>query len=214
MLKFITSIQQENLSPKVYDFISFYLRTLEILTMEDQRIKSLCKKIYKDHKQALDLIYEYVGETEFEESARKFISSINAEEIWVNGKSAWFIPHNIESLLSKVAEESWCAGYPISFWYTVQKGKLGIIIEVGPFQDSTVRHRFLNHLKENDFTIHDRSFKPGAKYTRIFSKYSKFKDWDNKENIIQKMDDLLNKSASKAVANLEKACASFEWSSV
>ena len=213
MLKFITSIQKENLSPKVYDFISYYLRTLEILTMEDDKIKQLCKKIYKEHKQALDLIYEYVEETEFEEAAKEFISGLKAIEIWIDGRSAWFIPKKIESLINKVGEESWCDGYPLAFWYTVQEEKLGIILEVGPFKDGSLRRKFLTHLKENGFTIHDRSFKPGAKYTRIFTKYPKFEDWDNKESIIQTMDDLLNKSAKKAVNNLEKACSTFEWES-
>jgi hypothetical protein len=213
MLKFITSIQKENLSPKVYDFISYYLRTLEILTMEDKEIKLLCKKIYKEHTQALDLIYEYAEETEFEESAKEFISGLKAVEIGIDGRSAWFIPKKLESIIKKVGEESWCEGYPLAFWYTAQEEKLGIILEVGPFKDGALRRNFLTHLKEHDFTIHDRSFKPGAKYTRIFTKYPKFQDWDDKESIIQKMDDLLNKSAKKAVNNLEKACSTFKWES-
>jgi hypothetical protein len=211
MLKFITSIKRENLSPKVFDFINYYSRTLEILTMKDEEIKKLCKKIYKEHKQALDLIYEYVEETEFEESAQEFIRSLDATEIWIDGRSAWFIPKKLEEKIEKVGEESWCNGYPIAFWYTAQEEKLGIILEVGPFRDSSLRRDFLTHLKDHNFTIHDRSFKPGAKYTRIFTKYPKFEDWDNKESIIQKMDDLYSKSARQAVNNLINACATFNW---
>ena len=213
MLKFIIAIQKENLSPKVFDFMSFYLRTLEILTMEDDNIKKLCKKIYKEHKEALDLIYEYAEDTEFEESAKEFIAVLKAKEIFVDGRSAWFIPNNIESLIKKVGEDSWCNGYPLAFWFTVQEEKLGLIIEIGPFKDGALRKKLLSHLKENDFTIHDRSFKPGAKYTRIFTIYPRFQDWDDKESIIQKMDDLLNKSAKKAVFNLEAACKTFKWQS-
>jgi len=213
MLKFITSIQKENLSPKVYDFISYYLRTLEILTMEDEEIKLLCKRIYKEHRQALDLIYEYAEETEFEESAKEFIGGLKAVEIWIDGKSAWFIPKKIESMIKKVGEESWCGGYPLAFWYTAQEEKLGIILEVGPFKDGALRRKFLTHLKKHGFIIHDRSLKPGAKYTRIFTKYPKFEEWDDKESIIQKMDDLLNKSAKKAINDLEKACSTFKWES-
>ena len=211
MLKFITSIQKENLSQKVYDFISYYLRTLEILTMEDEDIKILCKKIYREHKDALDLIYEYAEDTEFEESAKDFITSLKAREIYIDGRSAWFIPKNIESEIEKVAEESWCNGYPLAFGYTAQEEKLGIILEVGPFKDSILRQKFLSHLRENGFKIHDRSFKPEAKYTRIFTKYPRFQDWDDKESIIQKMDDLLNKTALKATEDLKNACSTFEW---
>lgn len=211
MLKFITSIQKENLSPKLYDFISYYLRTLEILTMEDKEIKLLCKKIYREHKQALDLIYEYAEENAFEESAKEFISGLEAVEIGIGGRSAGFIPKKIESIIKKVSEKSWGEGYPLVFWYTAKEEKLGLILEVGPFIDSNLRRNFLTHLKEHNFTIHDRSFIPGAKYTRIFTTYPKFQDWDDKESIIQKMDDLLNKSAKEAVNDIEKACSTFNW---
>jgi len=70
MLKFITSIKKENISRKVYDFITYYLGILEILTMEDKEIKKLCKKIYKEHKEALDLIYECKENTEFERASQ------------------------------------------------------------------------------------------------------------------------------------------------
>jgi hypothetical protein len=211
MLKFITSIQKENISIKVYDFINYYLKTLEILTMEDKEIKQLCKKIYKDHKEALDLIWEYAEETAFEESAQEFIQSIGAQKIHIDGRSAWFMPKELEINLEKVGEESWCQNYPFAFWFTAQEETLGIILEVRPFGSSSLRQSFLGHLKKHGFTIHERSFKPGAKYTRIFTKYPKFEDWDNKESIIQKMDELYTKSAKKAEENLLEACKTFTW---
>ena len=214
MLKFITSIQKENLSPKVFDFLSHYLKILEIFTMEDKDIKKLCKKIYKEHKEALTLINRYAEETEFEEAARDFIASLDAKEISINGKQAWFVPESILSKMKKVGLESWNDEYPLSFWFIALEGKLGIIFEVGPFKDDVLRRKFLEHLKEKGFTIHDRSFKSGAKYTRVFTKYPKFENWDDKESIIQKMDDLLNKTAKKAIENLENACTSFEWGGV
>ena len=211
MLKFITSIQKENISNKVYDFINYYLRTLEILTMEDKEIKQLCKKIYKDHKEAIDLIYEYAQDTEFEMSAQEFIQSIDGQKIYIDGRSAWFMPKELEANLEKVGEETWCQRYPFAFWFTAQEEKLGIILEVRPFVSSSLRQNFLRHLKKHGFTIHERSFKPGAKYKRIFTKYPKFEDWDNKESIIQKMDELYNKSSKKAKANLLEACKTFTW---
>lgn len=211
MLKFITSIQKENISIKVYDFINYYLKTLEILTMEDKEIKQLCKNIYKEHKEAIDLIWEYAEETAFEESAQEFIQSIGAQKIHIDGRSAWFMPKELEINLAKVGEESWCQNYPFAFWFTAQEEKLGIILEVRPFGSSSLRQSFLSHLKNYGFTIHERSFKPGAKYTRIFTKYPKFDDWDNKESIIQKMDDLYTKSTKQTEENLIEACKTFTW---
>jgi len=214
ILKFIVSIQKENISKKVYDFIIYYLKTLEILTMEDTQIKKLCKEIYRDHKEALDLIYEYAEDTDFEESAKEFIQSINATQIHIDGKSAWFMPKKFEEYLEKVGEEKWCQNLPFAFWFTAQEGKLGIIIEVRPFVSVSLRQNFLNHLKNHNFNIHDRSFKLGAKYTRIFTKYPRFEDWDNKESIIQKMAELYEKTSKKAETDLLEACKTFDWEDV
>jgi len=49
----------------------------------------------------LDLIYEYAEETEFEESAKEFISGLKAVEIGIDGRSAWFIPKKLESIIKK-----------------------------------------------------------------------------------------------------------------
>jgi hypothetical protein len=182
--------------------------------MEDKEIKELCKKIYKKHKKAIDLISEHAKETEFAESAKKFITDLESKEILINGRSAWFIPNSIESNLEKVGEEGWCEDYPIAFWYRVQEEKLGLILEVGPFKDGSLRRDFLTHLKNNGFEkISDRSFKPDAKYTRIFSKYLKFSDWDNSESIMEKMDELYKKS-NQAIGDLDAACSSFKWAGV
>lgn len=211
ILHFTIETQKENLSKKVLDFINHYIQILELLTMEDIEIKKLCKKIYKDHKEALDLIYEYAEDTEFEESANEFINSIDALELGSDSRGAWFIPNKIRQNLQMIGEETWCMGFPLAFWFTAQEEKLGLILEVGPFLDSSIRNAFLDHLKKYDFKIHDRSFKPGAKYTRIYTTYPKFDDWDNKESIIQKMDDLYTKNAAKPINNLLKACETFHW---
>ncbi len=69
----------------------------------------------------------------------------------------------------------------------------------------------MEHLKDFDFSISDRLFNPGARYTRIFTKYPRFEDWDNKESTIQKMDDLYCKSAKKSLDTLLDACRTFNW---
>ncbi|ACA98248.1 MULTISPECIES: PD-(D/E)XK nuclease family protein [Cyanophyceae] len=224
-LKFVVSLQKENISDKVYDFIYYYLKTLELLTMENLEVKNLCKQIYKDHKEALDLIYEYKEDTEFEDSAREFIQSIDVEEIFINGKSAWFIPKKLNDSLGKTlkgaGEEKWCNNLPFAFWFPAQKDKIGIIIEVRPFDLPSLRTAFLKHLRNHGFDkkidgfneISDRSLRPEARYTRIFSKYSKFEEWDNKESIIQKMDNLYqSKVVCQAAENILEACKTFNWS--
>lgn len=59
----INIIQQEqekaNLPDDVRTFVNQYLEILRRETMEDTNLAQLCRKIYAEHKQALDLIFEY-----------------------------------------------------------------------------------------------------------------------------------------------------------
>lgn len=215
ILEFVVSLQKENISDKVYDFINYYLKTLELLTMENLEVKDLCKEIYKDHKEALDLIYEYKEDTAFEDSAREFIKSINAEEILINGTSAWFIPNKFKNHIKKVGEKTWFRSFPFAFWFCAKKDKIGIIIEVGPFDSPPLRQDFLKRLKDyNSYKIFDKALRLESKFTRIFSKYLGFHDWDNKESIIQEIDQLYkNATVSKAADNLLEVCKTFNWSS-
>jgi len=211
ILKFIIKIQKENLNSKIYDFILYYLKILEVFTMENKKLKDLCKKIYKEHKEALDLIYDYREDTEFEGAAKKFIENISADEIEVKGYSAMFIPSKFQGTFELIGEEYWYRGRPFVFWFSRQKEKIGIILEIGPFKDEEKRRAFLDHLKIHKFTIKESSYKAGAKFTRIFSKYQNFNDWDNKDSIIDIMVDLYSKNAKNAENNLLEACSTFLW---
>ena len=211
IVKFIISIKKENLSTKVYEFIQDYIKILEIHTMENEQIKSLCKSIYKEHKEALDLIIQYAEESKFVNASIDFAKSIKADLTYSTYTVMWFMPMELIPVIKNIGVENWNAGYPFTFWFYYYEKSLGFAIEVGPFEDESKRQKFLKHLGKHNFKIHDRSFKPGAKYTRIFSKYPKFEDWDNKEAIINKMDDLFSKSAKEPYKNLLAACKSFKW---
>jgi hypothetical protein len=208
ILRFVNSINRENLNSKVYDFINHYIETLEVLTMGNVEIKDLCKKIYSKHKEAIELIFQYSDESEFGDAAKEFVQGIGANEI--DRDPAWFVPKEFNNCFKKIGDDNWCNGYPFAFWFMKRTEKLGIIIEIGPFIDESKRRDFLNHLKDYNFKIYDKSFKVGGKYTRIFTKYPKFQDWDNKEEIIKTMDNLY-KMANEPAKNLLNACKSFSW---
>ena len=52
-------IEKVSLNSEVRSFVKCYLDILRRETMEDTTVAELCRKIYADHKQALDLIFEY-----------------------------------------------------------------------------------------------------------------------------------------------------------
>lgn len=53
------TVRKTSPNPQASAFIEDYLEILRRETMEDHSIAILCQKIYKEHKAALDLIYEY-----------------------------------------------------------------------------------------------------------------------------------------------------------
>jgi hypothetical protein len=211
ILRFILEINSEYLNEKIVDFINYYIRTLELLTMEDKELKELCKKIYKEHKEAIDLIAEYANENSFEEAAKEFANQMDFTEFSANGRGLWTIPKVISENVERVAEEKWVWGYPLTVWFAVRGGKMGVILEVGPFLDANLRSEFLKHLRNYGFSINEKSLLSTAKYTRIFSKYPVFDDWDNKESIVQKLTELYNKHLKKSLDNVVNACKAFNW---
>ena len=213
ILKFVLTLNKDHLNNKICDFIQYYLQILKELTMTDTKLKSLCKIIYQEHKEALDLIYSYSGETQFEEAAINYIRNIDAKQFVINNKSAWFIPNIIFNKIEKVGDESWQRGYPIAFWFIKQSDeKIGLIIEIGPFSDSSKRIELLQLLENEKFKIPKRAFQVTSKFTRIYSKYIKFNDWDNQENVIEKFQELyeINEVQAKLDA-IEKICSNFKW---
>jgi hypothetical protein len=211
IIRFIIEIQSDNLNGKIADFINYYLRTLELLTMENNELKELCKKIYKEHKVAIDLIWQYAEKNSFEEAANEFCEQKEFTNKFVNGRSLWVIPKIISENTKKVGEEKWAWSYPIAVWFSANDRKIGVILEVGPFLNGNLRVKFLEHIKKNGFTINERSLQPTARYTRIFSKYFAFDDWDEKESIVEKMDELYDKQLKKHLDNVNEACKSFNW---
>lgn len=203
----------EYLNTKIFDFIKYYIRTLEILTMEDKELKLLCKKLYKEHKVALDLIWSYASDDEFEDAAEEFSRTLSLKEEFVDGRVLFMVPRKLaHKSLENIAESNWAWGYPISTRFVNKENKLGLIIEVGPFKDGHLRSDFLKHLKSFGYSISEKSLRITSRYTRIFTKYPNFEEFDDKEQIKLKLEELNEKYLNKHIATLEKACNEFEWS--
>lgn len=53
-----SALKTSSINEDIYKFIASYCEILRREIMQDNKIVELCQKIYKDHKKALDLIYE------------------------------------------------------------------------------------------------------------------------------------------------------------
>ena len=52
-------LEKANLSSETRTFINYYVDILRRETMENNELAKICQQIYKEHKQALDLIFDY-----------------------------------------------------------------------------------------------------------------------------------------------------------
>jgi hypothetical protein len=110
--------------------------------------------------------------------------------------------------------EQWISPYPVACWFIKrQDDKLGIVVEVGPIRDKQKRVQLMEAMKRhNELRVPKNSTSLDARYTRVFSKYIEFEDWDNEELILEKMDVLYNKEAKYALQVLGQVVPNFDWS--
>jgi len=59
LIEHLIESKRDKLGPEVLTFIAHYNEMLRRYIVEDSEIQKLCEKIYKKHKRALDLIFEY-----------------------------------------------------------------------------------------------------------------------------------------------------------
>lgn len=209
VLKFVLDVNKDQLKKEIYDFISYYIRVLEVLLMKDESLKRLCKDIYNEHKDAIDLISEYVG-NDYEESMDNFLKNYpDLVQVYRAKKHFWFLPKKTIDKLPKDYVKSWNAPYPISIWSNLRDdiGKMRLIVEVGPFKDSKKRVDFLKYLKKNGIDIKESSMDLESRYTRIYSQTIKYEDWDEPEKLSKELIEFYKKcqeSINKIMDLVEK----------
>jgi hypothetical protein len=57
----VRNANETSIGDDVIAFLDHYLRLIKGRLMDDPRIAELCQRIHKNHRQALDLIYEHAG---------------------------------------------------------------------------------------------------------------------------------------------------------
>jgi len=212
IVKFNTGLYKDYIPNDVFEFIQFYLKSLKGILEMDENTKKLCKEIYQQHKEALDLIYQVVNisETAFLNAVEEFEKQHPLiKTTSKNNKMFWFTLPEFKNM--KNMDYQWNGGYPVAIWFSDYYKNLKIIIEIGPFDRPEMRLELLKHLEENGFKIHERSKRPESTYTRIFTKYLKVNDWSDADHLIGLMNHLYEKDAKEKIERVAKAINSFDW---
>lgn len=212
----VIQLERENMNQNVVRFIEYYLQSMELILMENDVIVDLCKNIYRKHKNAIDIIIKYSKTSVLDPIFDDFIKDHpGIIESYRNNYSFWFIPPDIAEILPTM-NHIWQSPYPFSFWfyYEMERNSMGMILEIGPWNDQNSRLEFINYLSANKIKLNKRAFSADAKYTRVFSKYNKFTKWENEEDLLKEMNKLYDESNKESLKHIIAVMKNYDWSLV
>jgi hypothetical protein len=196
----------------VINFIQYYTEILRDILVMDDTTKQLCRELYREHKDSIDLIYSVGNELDISIAKDDFAGKIGGEIIITEASPKWFMFALPAFRQIPKMSHDWGQGYPISFWFSDYYGSLKLVLEIGPFDIPEQRVNFLSCLEKNGISIRPSAKQPGRQYTRICTDTETIKDWHDKDEILEKMLKLYKKKKMVEVRDkLLIAIDEFDW---
>jgi PD-(D/E)XK nuclease superfamily len=148
------SRQLSNISNEAKMLVDHYIALIRRRIVTDPELIEQCRKLYKKHKQALELIFEHGREDPFDAAVAQFFDS--HEELTKTSRAA-FLPSSLYAVTPEMDGINWWGqSRPILFWFNFIRpdNKLALILEVGPFSGDkfdreTLVKQLLEHFKSN-----------------------------------------------------------------
>ena len=177
VLKRTRDAHADSIGDDVLAFLDHYLNLIGTRFMDDPKIDELCQRIYRNHRQALELIYERAGTpasgviTEIEQMLEAHPGDweiLSRRGTWIE-----FVPKDWRLWLPRLGvpplkdPQIW-----IYWWLYVDDQRCRMIIEVGPLQDVSLRRQLIETLSDSNelpcVSYYGRTFKDV--WTRIYRK--------------------------------------------
>ena len=174
LLQRIFSQHRSRMSVDAQSFVSQYLEVLRKITMKDEELIELCQKIYRKHREAIDLIVEYGAKSEVTEAIERAVTeTVECDFSFQTSRSAWFLPKSLAACLPEVDLDGWNRvpkRVPVMLWcqYEAKKGRLLVTFEVGPMTNTQQRLRLLNAIKVAGLKVSSKGFREEARFTRVY----------------------------------------------
>jgi hypothetical protein len=193
-----------------------YISLIERKIVVSDAMVDACRQIYKNHKTALDLIFDHGQVSELEAAFGMLISDneqYKALEIKSNRSETLFFfdskwMNEFKNFL--VADSNrWKIKFPVHYWFTVKPKKLYLRLEVGPFIEASGADRvaFVQNLR-TELGVKEKAV-GGSVYTRIKTINIAISEDRTIEELKIAMENLckmmevenVNKALNKAIAN-------------
>lgn len=135
-------------------FLDHYLRLIGSRFMDDEKIDDLCRRIYRNHRQALELIFERFGP-----GPGQIVSAINEvigqDEFWQvvqqSSTRIRFVPSTWPALLPPIGKETIGATKWLNFVFRIGKTACTSFLSVRPTTDDKLRQRVIDLLVDMGF---------------------------------------------------------------
>jgi hypothetical protein len=141
------------------------------------------------------------SKNEFGEAARQFVGE-HTEFAHLKSTSyqLWFIPKEWANIMPKEIE-GWPSPYPVAFWFNLieSKGRLGIVLEIGPLASAERRRRLVEAFRRSGFSLRAGADREEAKYSRVYTEYRPVNDFGNPEELKRIMNELWEQSSGELI---------------
>lgn len=163
-------------------FLRHYLDTLRRLTMQDQTLIDLCRKIYRNHKEAIDLVWEYGKLNNWSQTVWNTIKAAGQyKHLYSGRRRVWFAPESWMSFLPKNGSENGFELDPnisVACWFYLHSDeeRIQLTFEVSAMTDPQLRIECVNALNNAGFKLGDQAFNKDARFSRFYRAIRKVVD--------------------------------------
>lgn len=153
LMKSICNQYQSTIGDDVYTSIDHYVSLIERHIVSNSEIAKLCQKIYKQHRQALDLIYEHRPDLQLEisELVRQIIEDNEHDNIRIDDWSKKYIrfaPQEWDNLSFQKTCTQWTSSNRILLFEFVNEPQyLGLHLVIGP-GEAEIKQSIFRAVKE------------------------------------------------------------------
>jgi len=200
VLEKVVAQRRQQLASAVAVFLDEYMETLRGLTMQDNDLVELCRKIYRTHRKAIDLIVEYGKASVFAEVARDVLEKEGSFEVLLsNPRWIWFLPTSWAKVVPANGDvwKNLSRRVGVACWMCQEKHKIRLVFEVSRMKDPKQRLACVTALREVGFRLVRGAFREDATYSRFFSAFQQVDDTDGEERIREAVGALIAKATEQ-----------------
>ncbi len=206
-LEKVISSKKSVLGDEILNLIIHYNEMLRRYIMPDTDIIELCKSIYNNHKEALDLIFE--NKPDFRLDRKEYLQEkiINDERLILDQCSKKYIRFALpkwDEYKSQKAGSGWTkSGRILLFEFKNKNLSLSLVLRIGPGPDK-IRESLFKAAKENKLQITGNKLSPEFKQIHKINILSK-KDLEalDQENNYDKIDMLFESRLQNELEKIE-----------